>query len=116
VSAGTADDRAAVIAGLRDLADFLEANPAVPGPSGSQRHLLCAPFGPDDERRAFVDHVAAVLGTSAAFDSNGHYEAVRSFGPVDFVVFMIPDAAHARYEAENSYRDSIRLDDEAVAA
>jgi len=116
VNPGTADERAAFIAGLRALANFLKAHPDMPFPDGDhQRHLLCAPFGPDDERRAFVDRVAAMLGTSAAYDSNGHYEAVRSFGPIDLVVFMIPATAHARYEAENSYRHSVRLD-EPVAA
>jgi hypothetical protein len=46
----------------------------------------------------------------------GHYLASRSFGPIKFEGCAIPPAAHARYDALDSYRGSIRLDDGAVAA
>lgn len=113
-----ADDRAALIAGLRDLADFIEANPAVPVPPYLSAHIsIPAPGSDDDEKRAFVDTTAASLGTTAAYvDPSGHYMTARTFGPVEFHVFTIPAAAHARYDALNSYRDSVRLDDEPVAA
>lgn len=110
--------RAALIAGLRDLADFIEANPAVPVPSYvSARISIPAPGADDDEKRAFVDSAAAALGTTAAYAApSGHYTTGRTFGPVGFEVFMIPAAAHARHDALDSYRHSIRLDDAPVAA
>ena len=111
-------DRAALIAGLRSLADFIEANPAVPVPSFLSAHVsISAPGADDDEKRAFVDTTAAALGTTADYvDYSGHYVTSRSFGPAEFRVFAIPAAVHARYDALNSYRDSVRLDDEQMAA
>lgn len=110
--------RAALIAGLRGLADFLETNPALPVPGYmSARLSMMSPSGDDDAERAFVDSTAAALGTTAAHvGPSGHYRTTRTFGPVEVEAFMIPAAASARYDALNSYRDSVRVDDERVAA
>ena len=111
------DDRAALVDGLRALADFIEANPALPVPSYvSARVSVPAPGGDDDERRTFVDSAAAALGTTAAYAvPSGHYTTTRTFGPVGFSAFMVPAAAHARHDALDSYRDSIRLDQPVAA-
>jgi hypothetical protein len=111
-------DRATLVAGLRALADFIEANPALPVPSYMSAGIsIPAPGVNDEEKRAFVDTAAAALGATADYVvPSGHYVAARAFGPAEIQAFMIPAAAHARHDALDSYRDSIRLDDEPVAA
>lgn len=113
-------DRAALIAGLRGLADFLEANPAVPVPESYQSKPISVlpPFRASDaERRAFVDAFAIAAGVEAAdLDDSGHYMATAQFGPVEYRSYAISTAARDRADALDSYRDSIRLDDERVAA
>lgn len=115
------DDRAALIAGLRGLADFLEANPAVPVPPAWTSAACISVLPPhdvdDDERRAFVDAFAAALGVEAADkDGSGHYKATRKFGPIEYESFAISTEASERHKARNSYASVIRLDDQAVAA
>ena len=87
-----AADRAAWVAGLRDLADFLAAHPDVPVPPACHSCTLHVfPEGDsDDYRRAEVDRAAGVLGTTAAETGGGHYKATRSFGPVEFALVVIP--------------------------
>jgi hypothetical protein len=120
VSAAAVDDRAALIAGLLDLASFLEAHPDVPVPpawSSINTITVLPPTGDDDERRAFVDAFAAALGVEAADpDNHGHYKAIRKFGPIGYESFAISTAATTRAAARSSYADVIRLDDEPVAA
>ena len=92
-----AADRAAWVAGLRDLADFLAAHPDVPVPPAyhDQGITVFPEGGTDDERRAGVDRAAGVLGVRAAETRGGHYRASRSFGPVTFDVVVIPSADQA---------------------
>jgi hypothetical protein len=119
VKAGSADDRAAFVAGLRAVADFLEANPAVPVPQSYHRQdITFFPDGDtDDQRRAAVDLIACAMGVPAADpDGYGHYRAERMFGPVAYRALMISTAARTRADARDSYADVIRLDDQAVAA
>jgi hypothetical protein len=87
-----AGDRAAWVAGLRDLADFLAAHPDLPVP-----RVYCTDVinvfpegGTDAERRAGVDQAAGVLGVRAAETPGGHYRASRSFGPLAYALVMIP--------------------------
>jgi hypothetical protein len=89
-----AADRAAWVAGLRDLADFLAAHPDVPVPPAyhDQGITVFPGGGTDDERRAGADRAAGVLGVRAAETGGGHYRAERSFGPVTFGVVVIPSA------------------------
>lgn len=112
------DDRAAWIDGLRSLACFLEAHPDVPVPERYHtQYLSVIPRGSEDECRVAVDAVAAMLGVIPDDrDGQGHYKAVRPFGPVAYEVFFISDAWNARYDALNSYSGSVRLDDPVVAA
>jgi len=92
-----AADRAAWVAGLRDLADFLAAHPDVPVPPAYHSCTLHVfPEGDsDDDRRAETDRAAGVLGTAAAETGGGHYKATRSFGPVEFALVVIPRKALA---------------------
>jgi hypothetical protein len=107
--------RAALIAGLLDLACFLESHPDVPVSDLSAGNTLVwfpDHGADDDEQRAAVDAAASALGVKAEDPRrSGHYGAERAFGPVVYRVVMLSSAATARYDAENSYRDSIRLDE-----
>jgi hypothetical protein len=72
-------DRQQTIAGLRELADFLEANPDVPTesltPTGQYSVDVWHPVA---ERRAIVDQVAAALGEKPTYNGK-HYKVVRTF-------------------------------------
>ena len=96
--------RQAFITGLRDLADYLDQHPAVPVPKYGDEIHLCA-RSTDDGGRAQVDHFATHM--QAAIDNrlaySGHYEAVRSFGPVGYRMTAISDHAMARYHAADTY-------------
>jgi hypothetical protein len=84
-------ERAALISGLRGLADYLESNPEVPAPSYSTVYT----FPPDSdwtEMRAEIDATAARLGVTARTTPRGHYVAARSFGPVEYRAVAIPRA------------------------
>lgn len=83
-------ERAALISGLRALADYLESNPEVPSPIHS--HVYA--FPPDAEwaeMQAEINAVAGLLGV-IAYRSGcaGHYYAARSFGPVEYRAVAIP--------------------------
>jgi hypothetical protein len=92
-----AADRAAWVAGLRDLADFLAGHPDVPVPPvyHTQGITVFPEDGTDEERRAEVDRAAGVLGVQAAESGGGHYLAVRTFGPAQYTAVMIPSAGRA---------------------
>jgi hypothetical protein len=77
-------ERAALIGGLRALADYLESNPEVPAPSDAQVYIF-PPDGTCTEKRAEIDVTAARLGATARPTAVGrHYVVTRSFGPVEY--------------------------------
>ena len=82
-------DRAALIGGLRAVADYLESNPAVPIPIYSPVHAF-PPAGDWAAMRAEIDAIAARLGVIAHLTGGGHYVATRSFGPVEYRAVAIP--------------------------
>ena len=88
------DERAAVLSGLRRLAEFLDSNPAIPAPIYVTIHT----FPPADDEwsgmTADIDAIAALLGVNAEMTPGGHYVAARSFGPVEYRAVAIPP----RYE------------------
>jgi hypothetical protein len=86
--AGTAQ-RAALIGGLRALADYLESRPEIPAPSYSDVFTF-PPDGTCAETRVEIDSIAARLGVSACDNGGGHYVAARSFGPVEYRAVAIP--------------------------
>jgi hypothetical protein len=82
-------ERAALISGLRALADYLESSPEVPAPAYSSVHA----FPPDGDwagMRAEIDVIAARLAVPACLTGGGHYVAARSFGPVEYRAVAIP--------------------------
>jgi hypothetical protein len=101
--------RTAIITGLRDLAAFLEANPGVPVPP----HWITINTFPivacDEQMRAHVDTVAALLGSDIDSDDvpHGHYSTARRFGPIEYSFTAILSAARARHAADGSYRGCI---------
>jgi hypothetical protein len=111
----SATHRAEFIAGLHALADYLNANPAVPVPAFSVDVLIHV-RGTDDQQRTEVDRVAELLGVSAEdwTAHGGHYTAARSFGPVEYRCVAIPAAVMALHEARQSYARSIISRDDAA--
>ena len=89
------------ITGLRDLADFLDTNPAVPAPSSSLNVYCFLPDAEDDSMIAAVDRIAAYLGTVADLGDvrHGHYTAAISFGPVRYEVAALLSTARIRRRA-----------------
>ena len=90
-------ERAALIGGLRALADYLESNPEVPTPIYSTVHT----FPPDGDwavMRAEIDAIATPLGVIAYRSAGGHYVATRSFGPVEYRAVAIPRRDDAESE------------------
>jgi hypothetical protein len=96
------------IRALRELADYLDRNPAVPVPAYGATILLHASSA-DDGGRVQVDRIAKLLGANVNDDTatGGHYWAVRSFGPIGYEIVAITDAFTAAHEALMSYRGSI---------
>ena len=90
------EERAELIAGLRDLAEFLAENPGVPVPRRTDM-LVFPPVGSDAEMFAEIDVIAGRIGTTAsdADSPTGHYRAYRDFGPVQYRAIAIPHSARA---------------------
>ena len=88
------EERAAILAGLRDLADFLDQNARVPVPRRADL-LVFPPDGTDAEMFAEIDVIAERIGTTASDVGSpaGHYSAVRVFGPVQYRAVAIPETA-----------------------
>jgi hypothetical protein len=105
------DPRWAFITGLRDLADYLAAHPAVPIPEHGADIIVHAP-STDDGGCAQVDRIARQLGVPVENELaySGHYRAARSFGPVGYRIVAISDAAMARHYAYSSYSGAVTPD------
>ena len=93
------------IAGLRDLAAFLDERPEVPTPAYftdvqvSAEHEVPAAHGGLHER---VEFSAQAMGVSARFtnESRTHYEASVSFGPLRYFVLAITPERMRQCEEE----------------
>jgi hypothetical protein len=88
------EERVRLIAGLRDLADFLNQNSGVPVPRGTDVLVFPAKAG-DAEMFAEIDTIAEMIGSTAsdADSPRGHYSTVRNFGPVQYRAVAIPHSA-----------------------
>ena len=86
-------ERGRLIAGLRDLSDFLDQNPSVPVPPSIVVYVF-PPDGSDAEMFAAIDVIAGQIGVTAsdADSRRGYYSAVRDFGPVQYRAVAIPAA------------------------
>lgn len=76
------DDRQAVIEGLRELADFLEANPDLAIGSSESIHYFPENKSGVDDAFAEVDRVAEILGVTPV--NGAHYKAKRKFGAIEY--------------------------------
>lgn len=82
-------DRAAFLAGLRELIDFLTINPAVLVP----RHASIVVLVDASDSAARLDGVesaAAPLGAPAEDIGRGYFGARRDFGPISYGVVAVP--------------------------
>jgi hypothetical protein len=86
--------RIRLIAGLRDLADYLEQNLRVPVPPRADVLVFPAEAS-DAEMFAEIDAIAEMIGSTAsdADSPRGHYSSVRNFGPVQYRAIAIPHRA-----------------------
>ncbi|WP_320773562.1 hypothetical protein [Streptomyces sp. CRN 30] len=82
-------DRAAFLAGLRELTDFLTAHPAAVVPRHMSVVVLVDAPDPAARQRG-VQSVAAPLGVPTEDIGRGYYDARRDFGPVSYGVVGIP--------------------------
>jgi hypothetical protein len=86
------EERIRLIAGLRQLADFLDQNPDVPAPRHADVHVFPARAS-NAEMFAEIDAIARRIGATAS-DADcpaGHYSADRDFGPVHYRAVAIPN-------------------------
>lgn len=121
MTAPTAAKRAQVIAGLRELADLLEAHPELPVEKYPE---FCAHAGPvdtgtddggEDAKRAVVDRAAAILGTATS-ESDGQYQTTwNSRGEdlynayrVKYRVLSITAASMRAFYDRQSYEANLR--------
>lgn len=82
-------DRAAFLAGLRELVDFLTTHPDVVVP----RHASLVVLVDATDSAARLDgvkSVAAPLGVSAEDIGRGYFGARRDFGPITYGVVGVP--------------------------
>ncbi|MEV0926801.1 hypothetical protein AB0I99_17040 [Streptomyces spongiicola] len=82
-------DRATFLAGLRELIDFLTANPAVAVPRRASIVVLVDASG-SAARLEGVTSVAAPLGVPVEDNGRGYFDAGRDFGPISYGVIGIP--------------------------
>ena len=93
------EERTRLIAGLRDLAEFLHENPGVPAPRRAEM-LVFPPEGTDAEMFAEIDAIAGRIGVTASDVGSpaGHYSAILGFGPVQYRAVAIPTSARNHSE------------------
>ncbi len=87
--------QAAVTAGLRALAEFLDAHSTLPVPQFSiSAGLTVYLAGTQEDKRAEVDRIADVLQVST--EEYGIYQAERRFGgPVAYRAVAVPESEDA---------------------
>jgi hypothetical protein len=95
------EERERLIAGLRELADFLDQNAQVPVPRYADV-LVFPDRASVAEMFAEIDVVAGQIGVTAERNEtwDGHYVASRYFGPVQYRAVAIPEVARHEDEGE----------------
>jgi hypothetical protein len=108
VLVGDSPERDAVVAGLRALAGYLAANPAIPIPLHGWDVSVHAE-GTDSEQFSQVDLVSEIMGERPADQRTaaGHHHVERSFGPITYRFVGISEQRMARHYAWVSYADSV---------
>lgn len=107
-----AAERAAYVAGLRELADWWEQHTDIP----VERHMRIAYLpefaGPavddDEDGAARVATFAAALGTTVTISESTHVRAHRQFGPIEVDATYVPRQAMADHRAEQELLKRVR--------
>lgn len=89
--------RRAYIDALRELADFLDAHPDTPVPSG-QEQIQVNTTGSDEEQEQTVREAAVAMGVSPERDYRD-FVAAKRFGPIKYFVIAIPQARMDEHNA-----------------
>ncbi|PSK83041.1 hypothetical protein CLV63_1417 [Murinocardiopsis flavida] len=112
-SYATPAQRAQVIAGLRELADYLEAHPQIPARADCEMNVsIIGDYGvevDDADKRAELERIAA-LADAPVRSRNGQHTAKRGFGPVTYRATAIDQARMDAHEALYSYAGNIGPD------
>lgn len=97
--------RTQTVTGLRELADFLDANPAVPVHEYGWEVTVFPRADTDADERAEVDRIAAALGESIRDETSrdGHYTVSKTFGRITYTAVHIPARRQAAHMALMSY-------------
>jgi hypothetical protein len=96
-------ERGEFIDGLRELADYLVANPDVAVPD--YPHIWIHIDGTDDQKRAEIERYAGLVDADPEFGI--HYTTGRDFGSITYEFVAIPSAAKAEHRARRSYESNI---------
>jgi hypothetical protein len=97
------------IDGLRQLADYLDANPGVPVPGYGTTIMLVAS---DAENGGIAEIVALSIELAAPFaETDGVYRTQRQFGPITYKGFANSAASLADYSIQTSYYGCVTPDD-----
>jgi hypothetical protein len=108
--------RTQIITGLRQLADYLDANPDIPVNEYGWTLMTFARRDDDTAGRAEVDQVAKGLTVPVSDDTGGgHYTAARTFGRITYEFIHVTQRSRAEHRALMSYADSVTPDDLAGA-
>jgi hypothetical protein len=103
------EHRKAYTDGLRQLADYLDANSGVPVPAEGTEIIIIAS---DAEEGGISQILDLSLGLAASFaERNGFYRTARKFGPVTYKGVSQTRAQLARFRAYNSYYGCVTPDD-----
>ncbi|GEM_PF-532922 len=105
--------RAQITAGLRQLADYLDTNPALPLAPYGWDLLVSTHDDTDTAGIAEVDRIAAILGVPVRDEiaDGGHYTAIKAFGLITYQAFHIPARSKAAYRAHITDDDHATPDD-----
>jgi hypothetical protein len=108
--------RTQTIAGLRKLADFLEANSAVPVREYGCDYMVFARAETEEAERAEVDRIAAALGETVTDEtsSGGHYRVSKTFGRITYTAVHVPARRKAAHDALMSYAAAFDTDRDAA--
>jgi hypothetical protein len=89
--------RASIIAGLRELADYIEAHPGLPLPSCVEA-TYCIPGEDDKSGEDEAYRIAEALGVRVTGE-DGTAQASVSFGPVSYIARYISRGRMAEWNA-----------------
>jgi hypothetical protein len=104
-----------IAAGLRQLADFIQAHPDFPVPAYPTIQHCVGSKTADGQKNdevgvATVRQIAAALGVPAEVGGGGHHVVHAAFGVVGYTAFYVPDASYSAHLARTSYERNVQLE------